>query len=287
MSTLRTLVLLTILATGSQSLGCASLSRGREPDQSRPSLCDLLANASPGDRIDVTVSGIYLASSVFYNPSEGLCRLDVAGDTTVEFAESAYIDPELEAILNEDGRAFVTVQGVLWGPPPIKEDDPSLPVMVAYSHRIAGRRYGDLGMFRTKLVVERVLEFGPVPPHVPSIGESAIPQPESMFPVLSAAEVPQYPSAAQLVGISGSVVVEVTVRAGEVVETGVLSGDRILADAVLKNIETWRFIPTAEGRFFTRFIFELEPRRSGGDKNTWLDLRLPSFARVNAPMNLR
>ena len=71
------------------------------------------------------------------------------------------------------------------------------------------------------------------------------------------------------------------------VETGVLSGDRILVDAVIKNIETWRFAPGTEARFFTKFIFELEPRRSGGDRNTRLDLRLPSFARLNAAMNLR
>jgi hypothetical protein len=285
MNAQKVVALFAILAAGSQSLGCVSLPRRETLARSQVNLCDRLGNVKPGDRIDVTVSGIF-ASGVLYDPNDRLCDLDVGGDTTVEFEESAQIDPELEAIIDEDRRAYVTFQGVLWGPPPIGEDDPSLPLMVAYSRRIGGRRYGHLGMFRTKLVVERVLEFDRVPAHVPSIGESAIPRPESMFPVLIAADLPQYPSAAQLVGIAGTVVVEVTVSGGEVVETGVLSGDRILVDAVIKNIETWRFRPEAEARFFTKFIFELEPRRTGGDRNTRLDVRLPSFARLNAAMNL-
>jgi TonB family protein len=286
MSTQRLLLLLALIGAGCQSLGCATLSAKEVPDRSRTGLCDLLESVSPGDQIDVTVSGIYLASTVLYDPTERLCDIDIQTTTTVEFG-TTQLDPEFKAIFDADRRVFVTLQGVLWGPPPLKNDDPALPLMVAYSRRIGGRRYGDLGMFRTKLVVERVLEFGRVPPDLPSIGESAIPRPESMFPVLIAAELPHYPPTAQLVGISGTVMAEVTVHEGEVVEVDVLSGDRILADAVLKNIQTWRFHPEVNAKFSTNFLFELEPRRSGGDRNTHLDLRLPSFARLNAAMNLR
>ena len=106
--------------------------------------------------------------------------------------------------------------------------------------------------------------------------------PHSAFPLLLEAALPQYPELARWAGISGEVVVDVTIKAGRVAATAVTSGDRMLARAVLRNIETWRFSDDVEAKFTTIFIFVLELRRTGEDRNTRVDSRLPASATVVA-----
>ena len=67
--------------------------------------------------------------------------------------------------------------------------------------------------------------------------------------------------------------------------TTVKAGDRALAQAVLQNIETWRFDEKEDSTFTTRFEFALELRKTGEDRNSRLELNLPSSARIVAAAN--
>jgi hypothetical protein len=178
------------------------------------------------------------------------------------------------------GRTYVTLRGVLWGPDKVKEDDPGVELVVAFSRRRPDR-YGHLSYSRTKFVVSEVLESEAVPSGVPSLGESR-PRPNSAFPVLLKAALPMYPELARSAGIRGEVVAEDTVKAGRPAATTVKPGDRILSRAVLANIDTWRFKEDVEARFTTTFVFVLELRKTADDRNTRLELTLPSAARLIA-----
>jgi hypothetical protein len=87
--------------------------------------------------------------------------------------------------------------------------------------------------------------------------------------------------------VSGDVVVAVAVKEGKVVETNVLSGDRMLVSDVLANIGTWTFEPAANAQFTATFRFALELRRSGADQNLRIELNLPTFAKIAAPLRAR
>ena len=82
--------------------------------------------------------------------------------------------------------------------------------------------------------------------------------------------------------VTGEVIVEVTVKGGRATSTTVKAGDRALAVAVLKNIETWRFDEKVEATFTTKFEFALELRKTGADRSTKLELILPSSAKIIA-----
>jgi len=248
-------------------------------------LCELLESISPGERRPATVRGIIVVgyeTTMLYDPESPYCPLDVQSTTEVELSSKAPGNARLlKTAEASDGRAYVTLRGVLWGPDKVKEDDPTEQVIVAYSRRLP-LRFGHMSYSRTQFVVTEVLASDPVPATVPNLGALKRP-PESAFPLLLEAALPQYPELARRAGISGEVVVEVTIKAGRVAATAVTSGDRMLARAVLRNIETWRFGDDVEAKFTTIFVFVLELRRTGDDRNTRVDSRLPASATVVAP----
>lgn len=251
-----------------------------------PRLCDFLETLAPGERLQVKVEGVYVESmegSVFYAPGQPVCVLDVEPATWVEFA-GGYTEPAaLRAELERSGRAWVRFKGTLWGRGELPPDDPSVPPMVAYAHRVGNLRYGHMNSYPTKLVVESAEFIRPVDGSEPSYGAWSRERPGSAVPILISSQVPQYPEAARKAGMEGVVVAEVVVEHGLVAKSTVKSGDRLLSEAVLENIATWRFGEGEGGSFSSVFVFELHPDRSGSDKNPQLELRLPTFARISSP----
>ncbi len=251
-------------------------------------LCDSLENLAPGERRQVELEGVYVETfegSIFYRPDQPVCILDVKPATWVEFV-SGYPEPAtLRAELARSGRAWVRFKGTLWGRGAVPPDDPSAPPIVAYARRIGNLRYGHMNSFPTKLVVESAEFVKSVEKGEPSYGAWSRVVPGSAVPVIVSSLVPQYPEAGRKVGIEGAVSAKVEVEHGRVTKSTILSGDRILAAAVLDCIASWRFEDGANGMISSVFVFELHSDRSDSDKNPQLDLRLPTFARISAPRN--
>jgi hypothetical protein len=276
------------------ALSCAVVGWGLpDPTTSEPAaqrystipLCELLESITPGKRIPATVRGIIVIgfeSTVVYDPASPYCPLDVQSTTEVEFSSSTPGTKQMAEIARlGDGRAYVTLKGVLWGPGEVKDDGVSSNLIAAYYGKWA-ERYGHGAFSRTKFVVDDVLESAPVPATVPSLGEASRPDPKSPIPILREAAVPLYPAIARNAQISGEVIAQVTIKGGRATSTTVKSGDRVLAQAAVKNIATWRFDEDVEATLTTKFDFILEIRKTGDDRNTRLELMLPSSARIIA-----
>ncbi len=251
-------------------------------------LCDVLGSIAVGEQKRVTLKGVYAASyeqQVFFDPTTPSCAIDVQPVTWLEFSPSFKADDRFDQYISNDHRVQGTFTGVLWGPGEVQSDDPSAPMMIAYANRVANRRYGHMNAFRTRFVVESVQDVRAVARDLPSYGSWAARRPRSDIPRLLGGELPRYPPAAQNVGIAGTVVVAVTVTDGTVHTKDVRFGDRILADAVLATLSTWRFEPSVNAKFTSTFIFELKSEPTGADPNPAFDAKLPTFARISAPMN--
>jgi TonB family protein len=255
--------------------------------ESPEKLCEVLGRVGAGDQIPATLTGVYIVSyenELLYDPETPACPLDVQPATYLEFSPDFGADRRFEEQVRYQGRVWATFTGVLWGPGDVKADDLSAPTMIAYAERIANRRYGHMNAFRTRFIVRSVRDVRPVPKETPSYGAWAEPRTTGV-PRLTSGDLPRYPPAAQNVGISGPVVVEVTVADGAVKAMNVRSGDRILSDAVLANIATWRFEPGVQATFRTTFLFELRRARTGANPNVEMELNLPILARLTASMN--
>jgi TonB family protein len=130
-------------------------------------------------------------------------------------------------------------------------------------------------------VIEEVTSIGIVPAGIEH-AEVTVTRPKSAIPELQESALPRYPSAARDFGIQGKVVVEVTVQAGRVKRAKVQSGDRMLSGETVRTIESWRFKEGSDAVFTTTFIYNLEVRRVGADRNARLDLRLPLLVEITA-----
>jgi len=284
------LLVVAALAFCSRAGGAQGLVPDARPSEPLESLCSLLERIEVGQKLEVTVSGLYRFWSEFqglYEVTHHQCDLDVQPFSSVEFAKGLRLDPALDSLLEKEREAFVTVRGVLWGPPPIPPDDPSQPPLIAAMNRVASgaRRYAHLGNSRTKLVVEEILFWRPITPSDLAQRGTPKPRPVSPIPVVRSASLPEYPRHALFGGLSGEVVVEVTVKSGRVVEAKVKSGDRMLYESVVENVKTWRFDDNVDTTFTTTFSFLLELRKLGSDRNARLELHLPLSARIIGPLN--
>jgi TonB family protein len=72
---------------------------------------------------------------------------------------------------------------------------------------------------------------------------------------------PKYPQLARVARVFGTVEVEVTVKGGTVVNTEVKSGPKLLAQATMDNIKSWRFQPDVNTIFTTKFKYQIETKR--------------------------
>lgn len=257
-------------------------------------LCDALEKVKPSERIQVTLSGIYEVGheiAMFYDHHQPQCDLDVQPVTWVEMAPSVQTESAenyhgLRRILEESSRACVTFKGELQGPGKVGADDLPLPKMISYANRTRGLRYGHLNSFRTKLVVQSILQVEPVFDSSPTGGQwHKKADSSSALPVPINATLPYYPPMPRSVGIEGEVVIETRVASGKVVKATVLSGDRMLRQATLESIESWRFDPEVKSRFMTTFIYKLELRSTGSSQEPRIILELPEKVTVIGAAN--
>ncbi len=247
-------------------------------------LCRTLESIERGDRVPVVVSGIY-AVELLYDPVEPVCRLTVEPSTCVEFSPTLDPPPEFKALHKEYFRVYVTFRGILHGPQAVPEvRDSSLPL----GARLAAANsagYCANNTHRTKLVVEAIMSFGPVPKEVPwhpRSYEKDFPQ-DSPFPIEMV--LPKYPPAARALAVQGIVIVAVTVSAGEVTVAEVQFGDPVLIEEALANVRTWRFSSDVNTGFSVEYEFRFEKRPMNQGRNPALDMRLPFYVKVIGPSN--
>jgi TonB family protein len=254
-------------------------------------LCNVLANIRSGERRSVTVSGIYVIGpehQTFYDPNEPMCRADVQPETWIEFLPGVRSD-ELDLLFKRRNgdwssrRANVTFTGELYGPGAVAADDLSFSPLLAFMNRTRNRRYGHLNGFRTKLVVNAVNRVKVVPESVARDQPSGRSKPST--PVVEHAEVPRYPEMAWNVGITGKVILDVTVSGGQVSKADVRSGDRMLSGEAVRNVKTWQFAHDTNATFTTTFTYDVEHRLAGTSRAPRIELRLPSAVHITAASN--
>jgi TonB family protein len=289
----RTILVPMIVAIALMLTACAAAPRPPQHGGLRApntvTLCNALSAITAGQRQPVTISGVFVVgpeSQVLYDPSETICSFDVQPSTWIEFAPGVH-DDRLDQIMStrrpfeETRRAYVTFRGDLLGPGVLGADDPSLATPLAFANRSRNRRYGHLNGYRTKLVVNEVFTVKSVPPSAPWPTTST----PTAAVLITRAEVPRYPELARNSGITGVVMIDVTVSGGEVMEGKVRSGDRMLADDALRNVKSWQFAPGTNMRFTTTFTYEVERRSSRASREPRVELQLPSWVHITAPSN--
>lgn len=208
----------------------------------------------------VVVCGMYAVSFEFaelFDPDEPQCTRDVQPATWVEFGKGVE-SSELARTLAAYGRARVTFSGNLYGPGVMKPDDPALPFAAALAERLKGRRYGHLSTFRTKLVVQSIVNVTAPSETDPWqwTGEQQNAEPPTAVP--ESLSLPRYPVMARKLDVAGEVTLRVAVEDGKVVTAEILSGDRLLAPAAAESVQTWMFAPGTKTEFTTTFFYELK-----------------------------
>lgn len=133
-------------------------------DRGEVSLCAALGSIHRGERIPVVVSGVY-GFQYLYDPADLSCKWDVDPTTCVEFAPGFDPPEHFWELYRDSNRVFVIFQGTLHGPGLDAEmRDPDFPVTARLA---AADRTMHCGWYRTKLVVESVVDFRSVSPSVP------------------------------------------------------------------------------------------------------------------------
>jgi len=263
----------------------AAQNASAEAKQPTTSLCAALQRVERGQELPIVVSGIYtVGGHILWDPRQPSCEEDVQPSTWVEFAQGAEDTTPLKQLLEKDSRAYVTVEGRLFGPAALEPDDPRLPAQWSGSYRTRGTTYGYMSAFRTKLVVTRVDAAAPVPGSTPWNWVRSRPGASQRDLRLQHADLPLYPDGARIAGLEGEVQVEVTLQAGKVAATHLIAGDRALAAAAVANIQTWTFFPAIDETFITRFVYVLE-QRFGQQSDQQVELHLPSLVKITAPRN--
>lgn len=262
-------------------------SEGEGPRAEQLSLCDALGRARPGVRLSVVVAGVYLIGpeqQILYDPLEPACEQDLQPATWVEFATAARSHVEMERILQRAGRVRVVFEGELAGPKAAGPDEPDLPLNIAFARRVASSRYGHLNIFRTRLMVTKILKAEPVSgsdswEKVLLYGEEE----QEAAALVGESEVLQYPARARRIGVAGEVVLEAVFVQGQVKTVEVRSGDRLLADEAVSNLRTWRLRKPIDTTLEVVFSFKLEDRLRGASQEPTILLQLPTKVTIVAP----
>ncbi len=244
-------------------------------------LCRALEAIGPGEEVPINITGI-LSHGDLYDPEEPVCRMSVQPSTWVEFPASFEPDPALERLLSEDHRAFVRIQGILFGPALISSEVPEEnPILrVSEKNRL---RYGSHLNLRTKLVVEKLLDVRPVPDSVPWNIVLSKPPSQKADLVVTRAMMPSYPRIARSLGVAGAVNLVVTVEAGQVTAVESVNGAPSLVDETIENVKSWQFDQGVSCSFSTMFVYTLERRIMGSDDSPVVEAHLPWIVKVTAP----
>jgi Gram-negative bacterial TonB protein C-terminal len=266
-------------------LSSSSDTAGQAPTTYQPlRLCEALESVRPGEHLPVHVSGVYAVgpeSQVLYDPDHLECPTSIQPATWVDFRKALDGPEGFDRILQRDRRVRAIFDGELYGPGRLGADDLSLPPQLALINRIRGRRYGHLNLFRTKLVVDKIVSFEAVPANTP--WPAAEPNPsDDIARRLRHADLPLYPNLALRSGIAGTVLVQVTVENGNVVKAEAKSGDRILTESAVADVKTWQFEAGTNASFTAEFVYATERRRAADRAETRVEAQLPRFVRITA-----
>lgn len=253
-------------------------------------LCAALAVVKAGDRLPVSIQGVYWVGpeyQLLYDLETPTCQPGYQPVTWVDF-DPTYREPtELTQLIQKNSRARVTFRGMLWGPGRSLPDDPTLPLGKAYMQRTSTlERYGHGSRFRTKIVVSEVVSLDELPESAPGPPRS-FEVPRSPFPKVIRGEVPtHYPKRADILDIEGDVVVEINLKAGSVVSAHVISAaDRLLIEDTLASIKTWVFERDAEATFTTTFSYRFEDDLPATTASVRVRTELPVKVEIIAPRN--
>lgn len=244
-------------------------------------LCRALESLRPGDQIPVVVSGVFVAD-YFYDPSTLKCQFDIAPFTCVEFGPDVVFPEGFLAThdFRNAGKVAVSFRGTLFGPRLIAE---AVPPSISLKYRRNSRmgaannlRYCS-HLHRTKLVVESILSFGPVPAETAELEER---EEAPEFPVPLEIKPPKYPPIARMIDYEGKVFLQVNVEGGKVVGAKPQFGDPVAVDESLANIFSWRFAPDVSFSFTVEYDYRLENRTLEQGKTETIEMRLPFYIRV-------
>jgi|SRR6185437_3180013 len=94
--------------------------------------------------------------------------------------------------------------------------------------------------------------------------------------ILERATIPWYPPIARAANITGRVVVKITVNAGKVTNTEVISGNHYLALGTVANLNTWRFQNDVYGTFTITYNYSISGEETLSPTNPRVEI-LPSL----------
>ena len=247
-------------------------------------LCKALLSTETGDQTNVLVSGVFTVGSRFYDPENPTCdMLDLVGPC-IKFTKGVDTS-ELYDVRNEHLRVNATFRGVLYGPEFAPQtEDISVPVMYIRGSALS-KSYYCFPRRRTKLVVEEILSFSPIPKSEPWVDW---PEEENfpISPIPQKFDLPVYPEYAQRINIQGKVILGVHVDNGQVGEVVVRFGDPLLVEDAVSNVKTWSFAPGVSVGFDVEYAFRLERRPLDGNRNSVHILQLPERVEVVGAMRI-
>jgi Gram-negative bacterial TonB protein C-terminal len=250
-------------------------------------LCSVLEAIGDGELRKVTLTGLFVGEpelTVLYDPNEPRCGDRVQPAVWVEF-DTEKPTEQLKRILNKTGRAMVVVTGELHGPGTVGVDVPSLQPSVAAAVRVSKQRYGHMGQFRAKLVVQQVVHASEVNESVPQRYEWRR-QNLDCLPRVVNGPFPMYPKLARTAGVTGEVVVRYTVVSGKVSDAAAVSGDRMLTEDAVRYIRELGFEPDVNAVLECRFVFLLERRSCDEGLTPKVELKLPTYVKITGARHL-
>jgi hypothetical protein len=109
--------------------------------------------------------------------------------------------------------------------------------------------------------------------------------PLESIPIVVAGSVPVYPEKARVSGVQGKVRLRVSLRHNEVIDIDAEAEaeNRLLADAAIANLRTWRFRPSLVPVLTVDFSYEIRTTDCGANSRPTVRMELPSKVRVIAP----
>jgi len=141
------------------SIGASGVDGGSRPKQGLRvlNICELVGNWKNYNRQKVRVRGIYEVGAEqawLYDPAckNGEALTDVSFQDHVKGATK-----KLDQIVAKDRRAWVTLEGVFYGPETFDKIDPKLPASIRERLEKSHKKYGHMGTFDTMIEVTKVL----------------------------------------------------------------------------------------------------------------------------------
>jgi hypothetical protein len=243
-------------------------------------LCTMLAMIQPGQILDIEAAGMFFRGEL-WDPTTPRCEYDVQPVVFVEFSPELTFERSLQDLLGRTMPSLIAYKGELHGPAIFGPDDLSANPMIAYTWRNAGRGYGHRKM-RVKLVISKIHKDLSDPPEFPGDFQSWC---GACEPLIRGMEMPRYQYQAWHAGLEGEVTIEVTLVKGIVKEMGLVSGDRLLAQAAFDNLKSWQLDPKRSDTLKVTYSYHLELRRTDDHREPRIILDLPGRIEIWAAKN--